>query len=285
MAYSYAALDILRSARARGWRTVLAQIDPGRVEERIVARLHEEDHGHRANWQPAPKEYWDSWREECAVAERIVVNSAWSQAALLEEGVPAEKLRIIPLAYEAPSDAKAFRREYPPAFTHERPLRVLFLGQINLRKGIGPLLEAIRLLRDEPIEFTLAGDIQVDIPADLSNDPRVKWVGSVPREQTRRCYRDADLFVFPTFSDGFGLTQLEAQAWGLPIITTRFCGKVVEDDRNGWLLPDVTPDAIAKAIRRARENPSRLQEMSACAAPAEAFGLERVGQQWLDVFG
>jgi glycosyltransferase involved in cell wall biosynthesis len=284
MAYSYAALDILRSARARGWRTVLAQIDPGPVEERIVSRLHAEDHGYRANWQPAPKEYWANWREECAVADRIVVNSAWSEAALLEEGVPAEKLRIIPLAYEAPGDAKAFRREYPPAFNHSRPLRVLFLGQINLRKGIGPLLQAITLLRSEPIEFTLAGDTQVEIPAELRHDARVRWVGSVPREQTQRFYRDADLFVFPTFSDGFGLTQLEAQSWRLPIITTSFCGKVVEDGRNGWLLPDVTPDAIAQAIRRARESPTKLQEMSASAAPTETFSLDRVGCQWLGVF-
>jgi glycosyltransferase involved in cell wall biosynthesis len=283
MAYSYAALDILRSARARGWRTVLAQIDPGPVEERIVAELHEKDHANRGNWRPAPGEYWANWRDECAVADRIVVNSAWSEAALREEGIPAQKLRIIPLAYEA-SDAEALRREYPVAFTDSRPLRVLFLGQINLRKGIAPLLEAIRLLRGEPIEFTLAGDIQVAIPADLRDAPRVKWVSAVPREQTRLFYRDADLFVFPTLSDGFGLTQLEAQASGLPIITSRFCGKVVENQWNGWLLPDVTPDAIAQAIRHARENPTRLREMSARAAPAEAFGLERVGQQWLHLF-
>jgi glycosyltransferase involved in cell wall biosynthesis len=218
------------------------------------------------------------------VADRIVVNSAWSEAALREEGVPAEKMRIIPLAYDEPRDAEAFRREYPVTFTHDRPLRVLFLGQINLRKGIGPLLEAISLLRGEPIEFTLAGDIQVEIPADLRDDPCVKWVGSVPREQTNRFYRDADLFVFPTFSDGFGLTQLEAQSWGLPILTTKFCGKVVEDEQNGWFLPAVTPDAIAQAIRSARENPKKLQEMSACAAPAEPFGLDWVGRQWLNVF-
>jgi glycosyltransferase involved in cell wall biosynthesis len=284
MAYSYAALAILRSARARGWHTVLCQIDPGPVEERIVAKLHEEDRGHRANWQPAPKEYWSGWREECALADRIVVNSAWSKTALLEERVPAEKIRTIPLAYDEGREAEAFRREYPAAFSRSRPLRVLFLGQINLRKGLGPLLEAIRLLRGEPIEFTLAGGAQVSIPADLRDDPQVRWAGSVPREHTRRLYRDADLFVFPTFSDGFGLTQLEAQAWGLPIITTRFCGKVVEHDRNGWLLPDVTPCAIAEALRRARANPGRLQQMSACAAPAGAFGLERVGRQWLDVF-
>ena len=284
MSYSYAAGELFAFARRRGWRTVLAQIDPGPREEEIVGKLHDAAPGQGSSWERAPKTYWSEWRHECALADRIVVNSSWSRDALVGEGIPADKIRVVPLAYERPSGALEFRRRFPTSFDRARPLRVLFLGQINLRKGIGPLLEAIRLLRGEPIEFTLAGDIQVEIPADLGDDPRVKWVGSVPRAQTERFYRDADLFIFPTFSDGFGLTQLEAQAWSLPIVTTKFCGKVVEDGQSGWLLPTVTPDAIAQAIRHARENPKRLQEMSACAAPAESFGLDLVGRQWLDVF-
>jgi len=43
-------------------------------------------------------------------------------------------------------------------------------------------------------------------------------------------------------------------------------------------------EAIAKAIQRARENPKRLQEMSAYAGPADLFSLDRVGRQWLNVF-
>jgi glycosyltransferase involved in cell wall biosynthesis len=68
----------------------------------------------------------------------------------------------------------------------------------------------------------------------------VRWIGSVPREDAARFYRDADVFLFPTFSDGFGLTQLEAQAWKLPVIATKFCGDVVEDGKNGYLLPEIT---------------------------------------------
>lgn len=284
MSYSYAASELLAFARQRGWRTVLGQIDPGPAEEDIVSKLHEGLPRQGSSWERAPKAYWSEWRRECALADRIVVNSSWSRDALVGKGIPAEKIRIVPLAYKPSPEALEFRRHYPNAFDKARPLRVLFLGQINLRKGIGPLLEAIRLMQGEPVEFTLAGDIQVDIPADLRHDPRVKWVGAVPREQTKQFYRDADLFVFPTFSDGFGLTQLEAQAWSLPIITTRFCGKVIEDEHNGWLLQVVTPDAISQAIRHACENPKRLHEMSACTAPADSFGLDRIGQQWLDVF-
>jgi glycosyltransferase involved in cell wall biosynthesis len=282
MAYSYAALNIFKLARARGWSTVLSQIDPGPPEERIVARLYEENEVHRGSWRPPPRRYWANWREECAIADRIVVNSTWSQAALLDEGISAKKIKVVPLAYE-PKATGPFRRDYPAVFTPSRPLRVLFLGQINLRKGIGPLLDAIRLLRGEPIVFSLVGPIQLSIPSDLRDDPQVRWVGSVAHEHAARFYRDADVFLFPTFSDGFGITQLEAQAWKLPIVATKFCGNVVEDGRNGWLLPEVNPCAIAATMRRCREDPARLQEFSARSELTERFGLARIGEQWLRV--
>jgi glycosyltransferase involved in cell wall biosynthesis len=284
MAYSYAALEIFRFARARGWRIVLGQIDPGPPEERIVARLYDDNPAYRGNWERPPPRYWSSWREECALADRIVVNSLWSHAALVAEGVPKEKIRVVPLAYSQPEASTAFRREYPQQFTPSRPLRVLFLGQITLRKGIGPLLDAIRLLRREPVEFTFVGPMQISVPPDLRDDPQIRWVGSVPREDTGHYYREADLFLFPTFSDGFGLTQLEAQAWNLPIIATRFCGNVVKDDGNGWLLSEVTAEAIAATLRRCLAHPSSLQELSTNSIRTKRFDLAYIGKQWLSVF-
>src|ERR1051325_11629064 len=84
-AYSYAAAEIFEFARARGWRTVLGQIDPGPTDERIIASLHKTS---GMEWQSAPKEYWENWRHECSLADQIVVNSAWSRDALLDEGIP-----------------------------------------------------------------------------------------------------------------------------------------------------------------------------------------------------
>ncbi len=96
--------------------------------------LHEQ--AQQNQWKPAPAEYWDRWRNECALADQIVVNSAWSRDALLSEGVPAEKIRVVTCLLTKPTrESKSFQRHYPNAFTSERPLRVLFLGQINLRKG------------------------------------------------------------------------------------------------------------------------------------------------------
>ena len=267
-AYSYAAGEIFKFARERGWRTVLGQIDPGPVEERIVAGLKDDQ------WQPAPRAYWDNWRRECALADQIVVNSNWSKDALLAEGVPAEKLHVIPLAYESRGEARAFRRLYPHAFSAERPLRVLFLGQINVRKGMRQLLEAVQLLNGEPVEFWFVGPTQIDVSQELRLHPQCRWFGAASRVEVDSYYRDADVFILPTLSDGFGLTQLEAQSWKLPVIASRYCGAVVRDGCNGVLLDEVSGAAIANALRQLLKTPATLSAMSVRSSVDEVFSLK-----------
>ena len=261
-AYSYAAREIFEFARARGWRTVLGQIDPGPAEERIVAD------------QKAPKEYWDNWRRECSLADRIVVNSKWSRDALFSEGVPAEKIRIIPLAYEPWTDTHSFQRLYPRTFNAERRLRVLFLGQINVRKGVRQLLDAVRLLNGEPVEFWFVGPTKIHVPQDLRLHPQCRWFGTAPRVKVDNYYRDADVFILPTLSDGFGLTQLEAQSWKLPVIASRYCGYVVRDGFNGVLLGEVSGEAIANVLRRLLQTPATLNAMSVRSCVDERFSLQ-----------
>lgn len=270
-AYSYAAEHIFKFARERGWRTVLGQIDPGPVEERIVAGLRQTTAIAESDWEPAPKQYWESWRTECTLADQIVVNSNWSRQALLAEGVADEKIRVIPLAYEA--STSSFEREYPAAFNPNRPLRVLFLGQINLRKGVAQLLEAAKLLVDYDIEFWLVGPTQISIPSEFKQHPRIRWFGSVPRADVAKYYKEADVFILPTLSDGFGLTQLEAQSWKLPLIVSQHCGEVICDGVNGTVLDEVTGSAIAEALKTLVRSPQILNSMSSRSCVSERFSL------------
>lgn len=264
-AYSYAAEKIFKVARKRGWRTVLGQIDPGYAEERIVAGLMTDGHS------PAPPEYWRGWRSECEFADRIVVNSQWSRDALLSEGVAGEKIRVIPLAFEPSAEAVTFVRSYPQKFTSERPLRVLFLGQINYRKGAMQLFDAVKQMAGEPVEFWFVGPLQVDIPHEIKD--KVRWFGVAPRSDVARYYRDADLFILPTFSDGFGLTQLEAQSWKLPVIASRYCGDVVNDGFNGLLLENVSATAISNALHQLLRSPGSLDAMARRSRVDERFSL------------
>ena len=275
-AYSYAAREIFKFARGRGWRTVLGQIDPGPAEERIVSNLEKTSPVEHTHWEPAPKAYWDNWRDECLLADQILVNSYWSRDALIAEGVSTEKIKVIPLAYEAANDSKTFQRQYPRAFSAERPLRVLFLGQINLRKGMAQLLESVKLLADEHVEFWFVGPIQIRVPQELRLHPKVRWFGVAPRVAVDSYYRDADVFIFPTLSDGFGLTQLEAQAWKLPVVASRYCGDVVRDGVNGVVVEEVSGLRIAEVLREFLRAPEKLSVMAERSGVDECFSLTRL---------
>jgi len=272
-AYSYAANRIFEFARKRGWRTILGQIDPGPAEQELVASISSRAKYTVAKGEPPPAVYWEQWSSECFLADRIVVNSEWSREALMTRGIEAERIAVVPLAFESADDTATFERHYPAKFDSERRLRVLFLGQINLRKGVDALFEAIELLKGEPIEFWFVGPTQVEISPLLRKNERVKWFGSVARSEVSKYYRDADLFIFPTLSDGFGLTQLEAQSWKLPVVASRYCGAVVREDVNGSILAEVSGDAIANVLRRLSRYPQKLALMSKKSGVSEEFSL------------
>lgn len=280
--YSYAAGDVFAEAKRREWRTVLGQIDPGPVEARLVADLYEQagqSHAH----QPIPEEYWALWRREIELADRIVVNSAWSRESLMAEGVPQDKIAIIPLAHEGTSVAP--HRHLPAAFTPERPLRLLFLGQVTLRKGIGAIFEALRLLPEIHLSLDIVGPLQVEVPEAVSSDPRVTIHGPVARSETLAFYESADIFLFPTLSDGFGLTQLEALAAGLPVIASKFCGDVVREGVDGHTLASLEPRELAGLLRDLAADPVRVARLqSGAVVDAQRFGLDAIGRQLEDLF-
>jgi glycosyltransferase involved in cell wall biosynthesis len=245
-------------------------------------------------WQPAPAEYWASWREECNLADRIVVNSDWSREGLICGGVAPDKLSVIPLAYEpglghARLAEPRLQRRYPDHFTSERPLRVLFLGLINLRKGAARLLEAAKILRDEPVEFWMVGPVEIANASAMGNSGhggfpqgngyKVKWFGPVARNRAAEFYRNADVFILPTISDGFAITQLEAQAHGLPIIVSKTCGNVVENRLNGIVLQELTAACIAAAIHECIASPDRLATLAAASQLADKFTLQALAQR------
>src|SRR5437016_3144556 len=284
LSYSYTALEPFRYAKAHGWKTLLVQIDPGPEEEAIVAEEAARVRELAAGWQPAPTEYWALWREECKLADRILVNSEWSREALVRRGVPRERVSVVPLAYEVTGllDQKTTtpqEREYPDRFTFERPMRVLFLGLINLRKGVARLLEAARILRDEPVEFWMVGPVETAYASPIGNAGRVKWFGPVTRNQATEFYRNADVFILPTLSDGFAITQLEAQAHGLPVIASKFCGKVVDNGLDGIVLEEPTAACIAAAVRDCIADTDRLQTLAAASRLRDEFTIESLAEQ------
>ena len=273
---SYSSLEVFREAKNRNFKTVLFQIDGGEYDEELINGITKE-FGNGASFSLSPKQYWNDWKKECKISDLIMVNSEWSRECLIRKGVDEKKIRIIPLPIELTSKHFQFQRQYPDKFTADRPLRCLFLGSISLRKGIYILLEAAAKLAGRPIEFILVGKSNVyDGALDI---PSVRYKGSVTREETELYYKMSDVFLFPTFSDGFGHTQLEAMSWQLPVIASERCGKVVKNGINGWIT-ELESDSLSRLLIQIQESPLLLQICSAnCLETARQFDLSVFGDK------
>jgi len=277
-AYSYAAAEILAHARERGWPTVLGQIDPGPVEARLVEQLYNQA-GQTSLHEPIPAEYWETWRREVDLADVVMVNSDWSKRCLVGEGVDRDRIAVVPLAFEG--EGKRVQRQGPKRFDVGRPLRLLFLGQVTLRKGIDIALDALRLRPDAPLELDVIGPLQITVPETALRDPRIRFHGAVPRSAVFGNYAKADVFLFPTRSDGFGLTQLEALSAGVPVIATDRCGAVVEDGRNGIVLTDLRGEGLASILDMLLSDPARVDAMRRAPGPDTRFGIDALGDRLL----
>ena len=274
-AYSYAALEVLREAKLRGAMAILGQIDPGPGEASHVEAIAAA-HGLVADKGLAPGEaYWARWREECSIADRITVNSNWSRDLLVAEGIDRSKIAVVPLIYTPPiGDVSR-----PHAHKTNDRLEFLFLGQVNVRKGIVELIDAMRQLMDRNVRLTVIGPVEARLHSFLASGvpANVRILGKVPRSKVGKHYGEADIFVLPTHSDGFGLTQLEAMGYGLPVLASRHCGAVVRDGIDGRLLDRVTPGAIAKRIHWFCDHREQLARMrDAAVLRVHDFNPKRV---------
>jgi glycosyltransferase involved in cell wall biosynthesis len=280
---------MLEAEKKRGVLTVLDQIDPGAMEFRLAAEEMARFPELAGPPPEFPASYYERNLREWELADVIVVNSEWSREAIVSEGADPDKIEILPLAFEISGEKqKAESRDLQPStFNHQpstTPLRVLWLGQVNVRKGIHYLMQAARLLANEPVQFDVVGSIGI-LPGAVASAPRnMTFHGSVSRDQAAKWYQQSNVFVLPTLSDGFALTQLEAMARGLPVVVTSNCGRVVEDEKTGFVVPPRDPKALAETILRFVCHPSLAREMApACLEAVKAFSVEKYGMQLVKI--
>lgn len=285
-------LEVMKYLQQRGVPCVLDQIDPGRVEMEMVQAEQEEWPGWEDQRLEIPEEFFERHHMEWEIADRVVVNSEWSRKALVQQGVQSAKIAVIPLSFELHSRSREMEngrvanrfKDSCLQFSTNRPLKVLFLGQVMLRKGIQYLARAAELLRYEPVSFDIVGPIQISDKAVGFVPNNMRFHGRATRDEIHRWYQGADVFVLPTISDGFAITQIEAMANGLPVIATPNCGEVVSDGVDGWIVPPRDPVALAAAIQQYLQEPTTLAEHQyAAVEKSKQFTLSRVASSMLEL--
>jgi len=199
--------------------------------------------------------------QELHLADKIIVQSHISQRSLIGQGIPAEKIIRLPLGV----NVNRFKPASEPPTT---PFRVLFLGQVMLRKGIQYLLEAWQLLGWRDAELWVVGRVMPDSQAVLeryANLPGLKLQGYVPDQLA--AFQQAQVFVAPSVEDGFGLTVVEAMACGLPVIVSDHTGAadLVQHGESGFIVPYNSPVGYASALQILRDHPRLAKKMGQAA--------------------
>lgn len=283
--YDTGFLEPARLVRERGGATIVCQMDPARFESDLVRDEEKLWPGWAKRAIDVPEAYFRRRGEEWEAADLVVVNSEWTKKALMRQGVPEGKITIVPLAYETPltrsrkTECNAGSSTIQP-FNEQNPLKVLFLGQVILRKGIQYLAEAAELLSGEPVRFDVVGPLGISEKALAMFPGNIMVHGRVSGGATAPFFESADVFVLPTLSDGFAITQLEAMARGLPVISTPNCGEVVTHGSDGMIVPPRDARALADAILGFIREPEKVRAMGVSAiAKSSQFGLARLGEE------
>jgi glycogen(starch) synthase len=159
-----------------------------------------------------------------------------------------------------------FPRRRPP--DSEVPIRVLFTGRLERRKGADLLLKAAaRIIRErDDVEFVLAGKdtvntelgetyksaFQREFAADKNVLAKVHFTGWLPEDELLQHYADADICCFPSRYESFGLVVVEAMSFAKPVVAFDIGGikEIVEDGGNGFLVKPESAEELEDALRR-----------------------------------
>lgn len=237
----------------------LTVCDSGTTHARFHETLLNAEH---LRWG-VPPVAWDQKRLASIEAEYdesdlIVTPSRFAYDSFVARGIPESRLAMVP--YGVDTDV------YKPVPKRDEVFRILFVGALSIRKGLPHLLEAVAGLKWRDAELVLRGG---DTPesAELlrgyrGSIPLVR-VGPQPRERLKNLYSGASVLVLPSIEDGFGLVIGQALACGTPVVATTHSGgpDVIEDARNGFIVPPRDSGAIREALTRLREDPSSLAAM------------------------
>lgn len=211
--------------------------------------------------------FFPRWRRlEAAIlrrADAVITVSEHSRAELEAAGVERARVHVVPNGVAGPPPTSPRPELWPGS-----GLRLLYLGRLEPRKRPGLALQTLAELRRAGVECSLivAGDgpQRAELEARSAREP-VRFAGRVPEQAKWELYDSADVLLFASTLEGFGLVVAEAQSRGLPVVAARgtATAETLEEGSTG-LLADPTPAAFAQAVGELAD-PARRERMGTAA--------------------
>ena len=208
-----------------------------------------------------PDWYRRRLEQEPHMADYCIAASTFTKQSLLEVGVAADRIRILPLG----ADLERFQ---PVSRRTDGPFRILFVGGVGQRKGVKYLLEAYQRIRSASTELILSGPLPADISPLKPYEQMVTLLGRLDQSAVIAEMRKADVLVLPSMFEGFGLVIPEAMATGLPVIaSTHSAGpELIREGRDGFVIEPDDIEGLAERLEWLASHRNQAQEMGREAA-------------------
>ncbi|MFO7807656.1 MAG: glycosyltransferase family 1 protein [Candidatus Moraniibacteriota bacterium] len=204
-------------------------------------------------------------RKSCLWARKIIAVSHNTKKDLIERyGVPEEKIKVVYNGFNSPVAApKEQKKENVKKNGEKKDNYFLYIGRLEKRKNIEGIIKAFEIAKKEKGykgKLLLAGkpgygyeDIKkAVVESEYCQD--ITELGYIEQERKWQLLEEADVFLFPSLCEGFGLPILEAQTSSVPVVTSNF-GPMDEVVNNSDLLADpLSPEEIANLAVKLTEN-------------------------------
>ena len=208
-------------------------------------------------------------------AARLIAVSDVERSQFGTMGVQPGMIRVVPNPidldeFTPPPERGRFRRR----LENESAPIVLFLGRLSPRKRVDVLVRALARLRRTDAILVVAGndmgsaDDARALATALDIADRVTFTGLLQGRERLEALADADVVVYPSEHEIFGLVPLEALLCGTPVVVAddSGCAEVVRAVGGGQIVAVGDPDALARAIDNVLEHPARCRAHAADAA-------------------
>jgi glycosyltransferase involved in cell wall biosynthesis len=240
--------------------------------------LEEEYKANYLNFKAFNKKSLKRSLEELNQADYIKIPSDFVEKSFLEMGFKKEKLIKIPFGV----DLINFNTKKEKI---DKKFRAIFVGQVTLRKGIHYLLKAWDELKLENAELIIIGNICSDAESIVEKYKKNKSILFKGHQDSKKEYKYADVFVFPSIEEGSALVSYEAMASGLPVIVTFNTGSVARDGKDGFIIPIRDVKILKEKIKYFYDNPKEIFKMGQSARKnIENFTWDRHNKKLMEFY-
>ncbi len=232
-------------------------------------------------------------------ADLIITDSHHSKQDIMQHlNVPEQKIRVIYLGYDPPSQNgydEAALQDIMNKY-HIRQPYLLFVGVIEPKKNLERLIEAYALLQQED---TAAKGLQLVIAGGkgwfteqlyrnvqhIQGEHQIMFTGFVPDADLPYLYKGAEVFVFPSIYEGFGLPVLEAMSYNTPVVTSNTSSLPEIAGDAAVLVDPSSPASIAQGINSVLSDSAKRNLMrQAGRRQARQFSWQRTAEQTYKVY-